>query len=158
MTKALRTTLKKSTTTVSPLPSILLDCQHLRETKPSSMTRRTSNRRGAPRPQLGTRSASHATLMDGTPPPPSTENPSPMYTELQSKAVFKYPRQSRLCLGVAAIKKIDGTVLGRKSKVFGYTSKCLISIQEWQRRIGEEIKRVKGLKSNVKRSKWVGTS
>ena len=90
--------------------------------------------------------------------PSSATDASPVYAPLQSKVVFKYPGQSRLCLGVAAIKQIDGTVLGVKSKIFDYTAKRLISIQEWRRRINDEIKRVKGLKTNGKGSRWVGAS
>ena len=82
--------------------------------------------------------------------PFSTTNPLLVYAELKSKVVFKHPGQSRLCLGIAAIKQIDETVLGCKSKIFDYTAKRLISIQEWNRRIGEEIKHIKGLKSNGK--------
>ena len=48
------------------------------KTKSSSMMKLILNRREVPPPQLGTRSASHATQMDDSPLSPSAENPAPV--------------------------------------------------------------------------------
>ena len=87
--------------------------------------------------------------------PASEQNPLPVFAALGTKQAFKYTGQSRLCLGVAAVRLLDGTVVGRKSKVFDYMNWRLISLKEWRKRIQDEINRVRSLKTDGKRSKWV---
>ena len=87
--------------------------------------------------------------------PASGQTPLPVFAALGTKSAFKYAGQSRLCLGVAAVRLHDGSVVGRKSRVFDYTNRRLISLKEWHKRIKEEINRVRSLKTNGKRSKWI---
>ena len=87
--------------------------------------------------------------------PPSPTNPTPIYAPIRSTPSFKYSQQARFCLGVAAPKMPDGRVVGRRSMVFDYTSQRLISIKEYERRVKEEILRVKSLQVNNRKSKWV---
>ena len=61
--------------------------------------------------------------------PLSPDNPTPIYADKMEVPSFKYAAQSRLCLGVAAVKLPDGTIEGRKTKVFDYTSKRMISLK-----------------------------
>ena len=70
------------------------------------------------------------------------------------QAIFKYSQEARFCLGVAKIKQNNGTVKGVRSKVFDYSSKKIISIKEYDKRVKEEIRRVKQLKTTIN-SRWV---
>ena len=63
--------------------------------------------------------------------PISSENAEPPYAELQSKPTFKYPGQGQFCFGLAAVRLSDGTVIGRKSKVFDYTV-LLVRVDHFQ--------------------------
>ena len=80
-----------------------------------------------------------------SPLPPS--NPRSIYAEKVTRTSFKYAGQSRLCLGVAAVKMLDGTEVGMKSRVFDYTGRGLIGLVEWRKRIQQEIDRVRNLQS-----------
>ena len=48
---------------------------------------------------------------------------------------------------------LDGMIVGRRGRVFDYSSKNIVSIDEFNRRINDEIKRVKNLPSTA--SGWV---
>ena len=85
--------------------------------------------------------------------PQSTSNPNPIYAPLKPKPTFKYSQQARFCLGVAAVKKLDGSINGRRSLVFDYTSQRLVSIKEYRERTKAEIERVRNLDIQGRRSK-----
>ena len=53
--------------------------------------------------------------------PESATNPTPQYAPLKSRPSFKYAKQGRFCLGVAAICAIDGRITGKRSVVFDYS-------------------------------------
>ena len=59
--------------------------------------------------------------------PPS--KPSPVYADKVTKTSFEYAGQLRLCLGVDAVKMLDGSVLRRKSRVFDYITRRLIGLK-----------------------------
>ena len=87
--------------------------------------------------------------------PESATNPTPQYAPLKLRPSFKYAKQGRFCLGVAAICAIDGRITGKRSVVFDYSGQRLISIKQWKERLSNEIKRVKTLKISSNRSKWL---
>ena len=76
---------------------------------------------------------------------------NPTSTTLGPKSAittFKYAGQARFCLGVTKVRLLDGTTEGKRCKVFDYTSKQILTIQDYDKRIDDEIRRVKGLSSN----------
>ena len=72
-------------------------------------------------------------------------NHNPIYTPLKNKPSYKYTSQARFCLGVAAIRIIDGRIVGKRSIVFDYSGQRLISIGEYKNRKQEELNRVRNL-------------
>ena len=74
-------------------------------------------------------------MLVGNIPPLSPNNPNPIYADKMYTPSFKYAAQSRLCMGVAAVKLPDGSVVGRNTKVFDYTSKWLISMKEYDEHV-----------------------
>ena len=60
----------------------------------------------------------------------------------------KYPDEIRMCFGVASVKKLDGTRQGVRCKPFDYSGKTLVSIDDYEKLIRDEIDRVKNLKGN----------
>ena len=69
--------------------------------------------------------------------PRSATNPNPIYNPIRKKPSYKYTQQARFCLGCAAILRPDGSVCGKRSKVFDYTGQRLVSIRECKRRIAQ---------------------
>ena len=61
---------------------------------------------------------------------------------------FKYAGQARFYLGVTKVHLLDGTTEVRKCKVFNYTGKRILMIQYYNKKIEDEIRRVKGLASD----------
>ena len=59
---------------------------------------------------------------------------------------FKYDAQVRLCLGVAMVKNADGSLIGIRLPLFGYSGKVLVSWKNWNKLIREEIKLVRDMK------------
>ena len=82
-------------------------------------------------------------------------NPNPLYADPLKYQTFKYPKEGRFCLGVAAVKMPDGTVEGRRANVYDYTGKTLVSMKAWEDKISTEIKRIKKLKSERITSPWI---
>ena len=70
------------------------------------------------------------------------------------KPTFKYTQEARFSLGVASVKQ-GGRVEGKRCKSFEYSSKKIVSINDFNKLIDEEITRVKELKSNNKSSPWI---
>ena len=66
--------------------------------------------------------------------PLSPSNPNPTYAPLKNKPRYKYTQQARFCLGLAAIRTIDGRIVGKRSVVFGYLQQRLISIGEYKKK------------------------
>ena len=58
------------------------------------------------------------------------KHPHPTYAEKMNKPSFKYAAQCRICIGVAAVMLENGETEGRKSKVYSYTGKRLVSLTE----------------------------
>ena len=79
------------------------------------------------------------------PPFPGNPNPNSKYGPLKAKPSFKYNRQARFCLGVAATRTTDGRNIGKRSVIFDYLGQRLVSISEYERRTTEEMKMVKTL-------------
>lgn len=75
------------------------------------------------------------------------------YTEYQlSEMNCKYIDEIRFGAGVAMVKPLqDGTegdiIVGRRARLFDYSSKTLVSVKEWNEKMGREMSRVQGLKS-----------
>ena len=45
------------------------------------------------------------------------------------RTTFKYAKEARFCLGVAKVKRIDGVVEGRRSKVYEYSKKNWLALR-----------------------------
>ena len=56
----------------------------------------------------------------------------------------KYEKEVRLCCGIAMIKK-DGKVEVMRCKAWDYTNRTIISAADYERKMKEEIERVKAL-------------
>ena len=80
---------------------------------------------------------------------------SPRLAPENRKTTFKYPEQARFCLGVCKVKLLNGSFEGRKCRVFDYTCKKIISIQDYEMKTRQEILRVKSLKSDKATSPWI---
>ena len=63
----------------------------------------------------------------------------------------KYESEIRLCLGVASVLMPDGKVIGKRAKLIDYTGKLIISEEEHERRINDEIERVR----RIKGKQWI---
>ena len=78
------------------------------------------------------------------------------YSTNREKMVrVKYSDEVRLCLGVAAVE-MNGGITGKHCQAIDYTGKVIISPEEEEKRIRNEIQRVKGLKGN--RPPWIQKS
>jgi hypothetical protein len=64
----------------------------------------------------------------------------------------KYKKEGRFCFAVSAVELSDGTIEGRRCETFDYSAKNLVTITAEEKMIAEEIKRVRGLKSD---GQWV---
>jgi hypothetical protein len=71
---------------------------------------------------------------------------------VDTKLHCKYTKEGRFCFGVSAVELIDGTIEGRRCETFDYSAKNLITTTGEDKMIAEEIKRVRGLKSD---GQWV---
>ena len=60
----------------------------------------------------------------------------------------KYTKEVRFCFGVASVESGDGTVRGVRCAPFDYSGKTLLSIEEFDTKLAEEIIRVRSLKGN----------
>ena len=80
---------------------------------------------------------------------------SPRLAPNNMKATFKYPEQTRFCLGVCKVKLENGSFEGRKCRVFDFTCKKIISIEDYEKKKQQEIFRVKSLKSDKATSPWI---
>ena len=65
---------------------------------------------------------------------------------IKNKPSFKYCQHTRFCLECAAIELPDGRIVVERSYLFDYTAQRLVSIGEYNRRVREELNRVKSLK------------
>ena len=63
------------------------------------------------------------------------------------RTAYKYTGEVRFCFGCAKIKLLNGNIKERKCKVFDYSKKCVIIINEWSSRTTIEISRGQHLKS-----------
>jgi hypothetical protein len=70
---------------------------------------------------------------------------------VDTKLHCKYTKEGRFCFGVSAVELNDGTIEGRRCETFDYSAKIIITITAEEKMIAEEIKRVRGLKSDGKR-------
>ena len=59
---------------------------------------------------------------------------------------MKYAEEVRLCLGVAKCKLEDGTVVGKRLPLFDYSGKVILTIKDYNKKVMEELARVRGLK------------
>jgi hypothetical protein len=71
---------------------------------------------------------------------------------VNTKLHYKYTKEGRFCVGVSAVELNDGTIEGRRCKSFDYSVKILTTITAEEKMIAEEIKSVRGLKSD---GQWV---
>jgi hypothetical protein len=71
---------------------------------------------------------------------------------VDTKLHCKYKKEGGFCVGVSAIELSDGTIEGRRCETFDYSAKNLITITAQKKMIAEEIKRMRGLKSD---GQWV---
>ena len=71
----------------------------------------------------------------------------------QIHRTFKYSKDACFCLGVAKVCIVDAdgneTYEGRRCETFSYTGKTLLSIQDYNKKIQDEIRRVKNLKGKL---------
>ena len=67
----------------------------------------------------------------------------------QTETTFKYVKDARFCLGVAKVcvedKNGETKYEGRRCDTFDYTGKCILSIKDYNKKIKDGIRRVKGL-------------
>ena len=62
------------------------------------------------------------------------------YRDVEAKKVnCKYDKEIRLLLGVASIKHSDGRVEGKRAKLFSYTGKTIITQNDYEKKIADEI-------------------
>ena len=66
----------------------------------------------------------------------------------------KYSKEIRLVLGVAIVKKKDGGLEGRRCEPFDYKEKMIVSEADWQKKVAEEIKRVRTMNKSSAAVKW----
>mmetsp|Transcript_15110 Transcript_15110/g.22064 ORF Transcript_15110/g.22064 Transcript_15110/m.22064 type:complete len:362 (-) Transcript_15110:465-1550(-) len=66
---------------------------------------------------------------------------------------IKFPGEVRLLLGLAVVKLLDGTVVGRRMKALDYTGKTVCSEKDMKTYEREEMHRVKHLKEG--RGGWI---
>ena len=57
------------------------------------------------------------------------DNSIKYYSKELKKPVFKYAQEARFCLGVCVIKQDNGEYIGKKSSMFSYTMKTIVSIE-----------------------------
>jgi hypothetical protein len=67
---------------------------------------------------------------------------------VDTKLHCKYTKEGRFCFGVSAVELNDGTIEGRRCETFDYSAEIPITITAEGKMIAEEIKRVRGLKSD----------
>ena len=67
------------------------------------------------------------------------DNSNPIYADKIDKPNFKYTQQGRFCLRMATVKLLNGTAVGQKRNVLDYTCKILVSINEYEILIKDEI-------------------
>jgi len=67
--------------------------------------------------------------------------------ESSSILKVKYPEEVRLCLGVAKrmLEDSNGKYIGMQAEAFDYSAKIILSIRDWDRKVREEIERVRKL-------------
>ena len=70
------------------------------------------------------------------------EDQPAMYNDVPEKLTFKYGKETRFCLGVAAVEIQAGVIKGVKCKSFSYTGITLVSIKNWTKSKTEEFKRI----------------
>ena len=68
------------------------------------------------------------------------------YAMMLYRPAYKYPDQAWFCLGVKKVTFPDGTIVGRRAKVFDYTCKKIVTIRKYEEAINSEIMRVRCLK------------
>ena len=61
-----------------------------------------------------------------------------------------------MSLGVAQVKLLNGSILGRKAKPFSYTGKVLLSMKDYDIKMKVEMKHVQNLKG--KGAPWLVNS
>lgn len=62
-----------------------------------------------------------------------TNNHNPIYNNKLSQPMFKYTKQRRFCIGVAAVWLEDGVVEGRHSKAYDYTGQQLVCVKVYNK-------------------------
>jgi hypothetical protein len=72
--------------------------------------------------------------------------------DVDTKLHCKYTKEGRFCFGGSAVELSDGTIEWRRCETFDYSAKNLITITTEEKMIAEEIKRVRGLKTD---GQWV---
>ena len=77
------------------------------------------------------------------------------YKPLDPRQTFKFASEGRFCLGVAIILDNNGKYIGKKTKLFDYTSKKIDTIKVWNELVKAEYKRVKQLSNSRKTSPWI---
>jgi len=78
------------------------------------------------------------------------------YRDIQDRPVAKYTDEARMMYGVAKVELKDGTVVGRRSRIFDYTGRWLCGYAKYENLIVNEIARVKQLgESAKKRGGWI---
>ena len=48
------------------------------------------------------------------------------------RATFKYEQEGKFCLGVAKVESEDGTITGKRCRVFDYTDKKIVTIDAYK--------------------------
>ena len=85
-------------------------------------------------------------------------DPNGNYGQERTKTAFKYAKQEKFCLGVAAVRYADASQLtGVRCKSISYTNKKIIPEKESQKRKMDEIERVKSLRNQPKNSPWINS-
>ena len=75
-----------------------------------------------------------------------SENGTYREDNLLTKASFKYPEQARFGFGVAKVKKLgEDAPVGVRMPAINYTGRQIVTIEVYEKKIREEIKRVKEL-------------
>lgn len=61
---------------------------------------------------------------------------------------YKYNQHDRFCLGVTKVQLMNGEVEGKRYDVFVYNGKCILTIEDFNKRVKDEVKRTRELTSD----------
>ena len=80
---------------------------------------------------------------------------SDSFRDPQVSLQVKYPKETRLLLGVACMRDSNGEERGVRLELFDYTEKKIISLKDTNKIIDVEIKRVRAMQKKTRGGFWI---